>query len=289
MSDTSLLFSSRNSSFSTVASPQSNGEEAKFQIIFTMTDIQIKELSEQVASLMHEVHRLKAVNEIAKIMARYEMWHYPHLFHRKIELFATSRPDVSMDLSNAGIFTGTDALNFLWKDLLGKAGNEVGAMFIHPLTSPAIEVAQDGKTAKGVWISPGLETYYYDHKHTCPDDHVPGIAPMRAYWCWGKYACDFALEPDGKWKIWHMKWIRDFRCDYYLSWVDDVAMTSTTANYPTFGRNDIKPCRYHEPYKQKERRKAIPAMPEPYETFDDPDWIYEGYKDVIPPAQKDQN
>ena len=241
-------------------------------------------LAEQVAKLLKEIDRLHAVNEIQNVMAQYEYWHYPELFPRKTELFALSMPDVSMDLSNGGIFTGKSALEFLWNELLGKAGKEPGAMFIHPLTTPNIQVAADGQTAKGIWISPGLETYYYGHEHTCPDGHVEGNAPMRAYWCWGRYACDFIKE-DGAWKIWHMKWIRDFRCDYYQSWVDDRTSASTVANYPQFGRPDIKECRYHEPYDPKVRRKAIPAIPEPYDSFDHPDWIYAGYEDIIPPRK----
>lgn len=32
----------------------------------------------------------------------------------------------------------------------------IGILPVHSLTTPVIEVAADGKTARGVWISPGL-------------------------------------------------------------------------------------------------------------------------------------
>ncbi|MBC2665705.1 nuclear transport factor 2 family protein [Novosphingobium flavum] len=245
-----------------------------------MTDINV--LQHKLDTLSLEVDRLKSVNDITNLMSSYEYLHFPHLFHRKPELFALSMPDVSMDLSNGGIFVGKDAIEFLWNGLLGRAGNEPGAFFLHTLTTPNIQVSGDGETAKAIWLSPGLETYYHDHAHTVPEGHVEGKAPMRAYWCWGKYACDFIREK-GEWKIWHMKWIRSFRCDFYESWVDDKVSTAPAAAYPKFPRDDIKPPRFHEPYNPKIPQKAIPAIPQPYETFDDPDWIYSGYEDVIPP------
>jgi hypothetical protein len=49
----------------------------------------------------------------------------------------------------------------------------------HCLTSPVIQVAKDGKTAKAIWFSPGVE---------------------GNQWAYGKYAIDFVKE-DGQWKI----------------------------------------------------------------------------------------
>ena len=247
---------------------------------------EIEELKKQVADLSWEIERMRAITEIQNVMANYEYWHYPYMFHRKPELFALTMPDVSMDLSNGGIFTGKEAIEFVFNNVLGRAKNAPGAMFTHCLTTPAIEVARDLKTAKALWISPGLETYYTEHSHVPPEQYKEDKAPMGAYWCWGKYSCDFIKE-NGAWKIWHMKWWRDFRCDYYKSWVDDAESRAPQSAYPQFGRTDIKPCRFHEPYdpKSKTPRKALPAMPQPYDTYDDPDWAYEGFKDQIPPRE----
>jgi hypothetical protein len=64
----------------------------------------------------------------------------------------------------------------------------------HTQSTPVIEVAGDGKTAKGIWESPGL------HFQAQVKD---GKISKNGSWFWEKYAADFVKE-DGKWKIWHI-------------------------------------------------------------------------------------
>jgi len=64
----------------------------------------------------------------------------------------------------------------------------------HTQSTPVIEVAGDGKTAKGIWESPGL------HFTAQVKD---GKITKSGSWFWEKYAADFVKE-DGKWKIWHI-------------------------------------------------------------------------------------
>jgi hypothetical protein len=64
----------------------------------------------------------------------------------------------------------------------------------HTQSSAIIEVAGDGKTAKGIWESPGL------HMQAQIAD---GKVNKQGGWFWEKYAADFVKE-DGKWKIWHI-------------------------------------------------------------------------------------
>jgi len=64
----------------------------------------------------------------------------------------------------------------------------------HTQSTPVIEVAGDGKTAKGIWESPGL------HMSANIRD---GKVSKQGGWFWEKYAADFVKE-DGKWKIWHI-------------------------------------------------------------------------------------
>jgi len=66
---------------------------------------------------------------------------------------------------------------------------------MHTQETPVIEVAGDGKTAKGIWYSIGLAV----------NGTVTASGPtsVSTGWMWEKYAVDFAYE-DGKWKIWHL-------------------------------------------------------------------------------------
>ena len=57
---------------------------------------------------------------------------------------------------------------------------------MHFVTTPLIEVAADGQTAKGLWYTPG-----------CAFNNVPGH--KMGMWMFERYGGDFVLE-DGEWK-----------------------------------------------------------------------------------------
>jgi hypothetical protein len=66
--------------------------------------------------------------------------------------------------------------------------------FMHTNLLPVIEIAGDGKTAKGLWYSIGLNVR--------PAIAADGKATISTHWAPEKYAVDFIKE-NGKWKIWH--------------------------------------------------------------------------------------
>jgi len=75
-----------------------------------------------------------------------------------------------------------------------------GEFAMHTSTTPVIEVAGDGKTAKGIWYSPGLGL----------TPHVSGDSvQVGSIFFWEKYAADFVKE-NGQWKIWHLGMYYDF-------------------------------------------------------------------------------
>ena len=81
----------------------------------------------------------------------------------------------------------------------GGAGERIKAM--HPLGTPVIIVADDGKTAKATYTSFGFE---------------------GNNWCYGKYANSYIKMEDGKWYIWHMKWLRCFKTPFNEAWYDQT-------------------------------------------------------------------
>ena len=71
----------------------------------------------------------------------------------------------------------------------------VGTGYVmHTQTTPIIEIAGDGKTAKGMWYSPGISINGVE---------VNGKVEQSGGWFMEKYAVDFVKE-DGNWKIWHI-------------------------------------------------------------------------------------
>ncbi len=69
-----------------------------------------------------------------------------------------------------------------------------GEYVMHTQETPVIEVAGDGKTAKGLWYSIGQAV-----RGSVDAD---GKTSVSTGWMWEKYGVDFVKE-NGKWKIWH--------------------------------------------------------------------------------------
>jgi len=132
----------------------------------------------------------------------------------------------------------------------------IGTNIMHTLTTPIIEVAGDGKTAKAMWYSPGQIT-------EVNEDGTP-----RAGWMWERYGVDFVKE-DGLWKIWHMKMYSDFMCEPGKTWADhpipEDPDASPFAEMPEEYKMEVIRPNYHQWYPT-----LVPQwipLPEPYETF----------------------
>lgn len=138
-----------------------------------------------------------------------------------------------------------------------KANEGVGSLIMHTLTTPIIEVAGDGKTAKAVWYSPGQVT-----------EVGPDGTPF-AMWMWEKYGVDFAKE-DGKWKIWHIHMYTDFAVPPGKSWIDPTTKSEfsfgNTVERPPEMNPDVEIVTYKE-WSPTTVPQLTPRLPEPYETF----------------------
>lgn len=71
---------------------------------------------------------------------------------------------------------------------------------MHTSTTPVIEIAGDGKTAQGVWYSPGVGVMPF---------YVDGKIHLQSMLFFEKYGGDFVKE-NGVWKIWHLQMAYDF-------------------------------------------------------------------------------
>lgn len=213
---------------------------------------------DDIAGLKHEIFRLKSINDIQNLMGTYTVNHIPKNMHDHIELFAMEMDDVSVEVGDRGVYVGPDAL----RTLFGKQFQMElkGNMLIHYLATPMIEVSGDGKTAKGVWRSPGVEAVVF------PDADKP--TPL---WSFGSYAVDF-IYLNGRWKIWHLHWIRTIKCSFRDGWVDDLSMAfgGQMANSP-----HLQPTTYHNPYTPDAVQDSVPPCPKPYDTYDGKGWDVE--------------
>jgi hypothetical protein len=235
--------------------------------IWSIARIKNKEVLKMAEkSLAERIQRLEDVHEISNLVNRYESKLVGGLYDDVVEMFAQKTPGVRAELINSGVYENAEGI----KKLYGKGGvHEMlqgssekgmipGIMFSQANMHPIIEVAGDGKTAKGLFLTSG-------HK-TVPIDGKP-----KAFWLWTKRAYDFVKE-DGEWKIWHYHVYGVFCCPYDKSWADledpDVGMGFNKALLPENLGPD-KPITYHWHYSPTRAMEYIPKAPESYETFDE--------------------
>ncbi|MBN1627438.1 MAG: nuclear transport factor 2 family protein [Deltaproteobacteria bacterium] len=225
----------------------------------------ISKLEQTNETYKKQIERLDAVHEIQNLMGRYVWEHEVQKDPEFIDtMFAKNNPDVSWEVAHMGLYRGRDAVREILNQH-GPKGDTIapGTLFVHTLTTPVIEIAEDGQTAKGVWKSPGAETI---------SDPVTG--KLTGMWAWTKYACDFIRE-DGKWKILHYHVYRIFMTPADMNYTDEYEsrfMTNASAIAPAGGRagqeSSLKePTTYDNPFTANYVPELVPAPPEPYRTF----------------------
>lgn len=149
------------------------------------------------------------------------------MFTRELEVMNRNFPEIENKPENLGI----------------------GRLLMHALTSPYIEVAEDGQTAQGVWYTPGLAGGFVGFRGDIME------RPMTMY-MYEKYAIDFVKE-NGVWKIWHL-----FVCGDQLS-VPATSLERTKAN------NGNDPMAEDSPYTNRFNYSQFPPLPKPYGTYEE--------------------
>jgi hypothetical protein len=223
-------------------------------------------LEERIDRLEKECERLAAVKACCDLMSRYEYYLCGGVQLKAMELFA-KRDDTLMQVATGwGHYKGWDSIYKLFVGFMTGLEKDMGTglMFEHHLDTSLVEVAGDGKTAKGIWMTSGHETGPIPPKKG---------APIKAGWCWGKFACDFIKE-NGEWKIWHCFGFPSFNCDFYKSWAEEAEHAAKDVTMSANKRSsgpDLFPSTVYDPTKVRE---YLPAAPEPYETYDEKEGIY---------------
>lgn len=136
----------------------------------------------------------------------------------------------------------------------------MGYLCVHMMTTPIIEIAGDGQTAKGIWMSIG-------------DITQPMGGKIRPQWAQDMYAIDFIKE-DGEWKIWHLTTCVDFYTTFDTSWLDNAANFFMEREHDEREQMDAhmpseNPGNYYNAYSRKTVAQFLPRIPEPYWTFSD--------------------
>ncbi len=133
---------------------------------------------------------------IKNVMGRHAYYHSWGMHPEEFETIWSKRDDVSWG-NNGGYQMGRETLIKYYVEPHIGAEPKPGELFMHTLTTPLIEIADDGQTAQAMWYTPGYGSG--------PDGGVN--------WMHERYAIDFIKE-DGEWKIWHFFVGTDFSMQF---------------------------------------------------------------------------
>jgi hypothetical protein len=252
-----------------------------------MTEFQ--QLSDEISTLRTEVRELRSMAQAAKdrgdienLFNRYMYFHNAFEDERIIPLWvAEDTPGIRARYTNAGVYTDYESVIRYHQ---GRP-TPVGKLILHYTTTPVIEVAADGRTAKGVWIMAGTESGLTDPDvaRESPDYMFsPGEVDGKkvwAHWVWCKYAIDF-LRQEGEWKIWKFRCYELARAPFEENWISfaEKNQEAFALDLMYFGDNgwpvfippaeEPVPTTYH-PYSPTTRQTLEPEPPLPHDTFDD--------------------
>jgi len=206
------------------------------------------------SSLEKMVAKLDAQSKIFNIMGRYSFYLTAAKYHDIAALFAKKAPDVRAEM-NWGVYDGNEGIKRLYSKYHTEQIVGPGVMAVHALTTPVLEIAGDGKTAKGVWVSPG---------HITGGPFTPD-GSIKAHWAWMRYGNDFILE-DGEWKIWHLHVYGMIMCPFDKSWTEAGDVHAAPPMPPEYAPD--RPPTFSWSYQTNVETVLVPAPPLPYETFD---------------------
>lgn len=203
--------------------------------------------------------RVTAVEEIRKLAAKRVYYRINEWRARELDEMWVSSPEAQQTASygkNTGYYIGMDRIReYYVEKRKHDIGDGIGTVNAHPVSTGLVELALDGKTAKGLWYSIGQETM--------PN----GDGTAMALWITEKVGIDFLLEDDG-WKIWHVIEACDCTCEAGTAYSNQPIYLdySTDPDAVEFGNPTLPMITHDGTFNWWDN---YPAPPEPYETWSD--------------------
>jgi len=242
----------------------------------------VAELKAEVARLSLSVQRSHDHEAIGNLFGRYMALHSAFHDPEIVPLWVRKgTPDVRAQYSNNGIYTN-------WDNIMAyhvQRPNPPGKLIYHFIASPIIEVAEDGQTAKGMWMMSGLESGLTSPEAAkgAPDfmyekNVTIGGKKVWMHTVYAKYGVDF-LKQDGQWKIWHFHCFEVARAPFGLGWIPfaAAAQDSPFADDLMYFGEDGRPVLMpkpdgpatirHNPYRTDKGQTLDLQPPMPYRTF----------------------
>lgn len=239
-------------------------------------------LIERIDRLEREARTARDRDQIENLFSRYMYLHNAFQDAQIIPLWAREgTPGMAAEYSNLGRYTTYDSIMEYHRN----RPNPTGKLIFHELSTPVIEIAGDGQTAKGMWIMTGLESGLTEPEYAAqmPDwMHVPDVmVDGRRVWMhnvYAKYGIDF-IRQDGEWRIWHFRCFEVARAPYNMGWIPWAAQAEHAGfnselmyigedGRPVFMPQPDGPAQtVANPYRIDGGQTLDARPPEPYYTF----------------------
>lgn len=218
--------------------------------------------------LERRLSRMEAANECSNLMSQYQFVHTAAQQQAIVDLFALETPGVRMEMAT-NIFDGPEKIKVFWLEKMAAQEQDLtGRVNKHDLVNPILVVADDAKTAVGVWAATGLET------------GIDEEGNFASYWAWSEYKVDFVRE-NGKWKFWHFRmypqiltpfdgngWTETAYYDFFPNVAKYVGFQVLPHLNPQYAPSRRKEC---HPFTLEtascDMHDLIPSLPEPYDTW----------------------
>ena len=205
--------------------------------------------------LLHEMTREDDYIEIQNLMNRYASYHYYAEHAKTYDFFALDDERTTAELGSTGVYKGRTKIYQMFQ-IYHDYNNQPDTAHLHPLNSPLVCVAGDGKTAKGYWFTNGLEV-------------LPAPAegrPPLSMWFLDAYGMEFVKTEEG-WKWLHFHMLDDVKAIFPISW-------SVMAKEKNPGPSGLIPPSYttasYEPFwRGRKPSLEVDRLPEAYETLDE--------------------
>lgn len=159
----------------------------------------IAALERQIAQLESDAARVEDVSAIERLQRAYGYYLDAAQWDQMADLFAD---DGSIEIGLDGVYKGKARVRqYLHALGHGRVGLAQGELNEHMILQPAIDVAPDGRTAKGRWRALIMAGQYH----------------RQALWGEGPYENDYVKE-NGVWKIEKLHWYQTFMVPYEGGW-----------------------------------------------------------------------
>lgn len=268
--------------------------------------MQQTDLLARLEALERKVSRMEDRAAIENLMGRYQYLHTANMELEVLDQLFAHVPDATIEDRANGVYQGYFGLgipdyyaerygidHYMPQELIPDDMPPMppappapprkldGVLVMHTLTTPVIEVAADGNTARGVWTSVGCESGAYREGELSHipriDNAPPGPDGLRAMadWVWLKYGVDF-LKVDGQWKIWHLHIYDVFRCPFDENWVTFAQKrfaeeSAADSRIRGTGTTPWLPTTFHYQYTPDAVSALEPKPPLPYESMSEED------------------